>query len=92
MKTKYFALSYRGLPDTEFICDCNNKLRLKATRIKDPSNIPLVEGIIGVSEAAFFIFENVSSISVDKNHVFNAIEWFKAYLRIPSMRVVEIRK
>lgn len=92
MKTKYFALSYRNLPDTEFICDCTNKLRLKATRIKDLSTVPLIEGIIGVSETAFFIFENVSSISVDRNSILNAIDWFKIYLRIPTMRIVEVRK
>ena len=91
MKRKYLILWCKNVPNTEIICDCESDVRIKATKVKEIGVMPLFEGIYGIAGGIYFLFEDISNWRADKEQLLNAIDWFKSYIKLPSLRIVEIR-
>lgn len=85
----YLLLSYRDMPDVDFICQCETGMRVKVS-VKDRNNIYFLSAgtLYGVAERFVFIFENVSASFRETEELLKAVNWYRSFKGLYRMEVL----
>lgn len=89
LEGKYLLLSYRDIPDTEFICERCGDLRIRVSFV-EPSELPIEsDSLEELGGQKVLVFENVSNKSVEEQGQYiAAIKWYKSKLGLKIMSLI----
>ena len=85
----YLIVTYKNLPNIEFICDRKGEIRIKVSKIKERVAAMLFSNqIYALSDSCLYLFDDVGSKVKSLTDFAPAIEWYKTYCRENNMQVV----
>lgn len=87
---KYLLLSYRDIPDTDFICENGGDLRIRVVKIPKTELTSLPEGLVlETVDKWVLIFENISNkIIKEREEVIRAVHWYKCKFGLQAMNLL----
>jgi hypothetical protein len=85
----FVVLTYKSLPETEFICDYKGEIRIKVSKIKEKLTILLSsKRMYAMTDHCLYLFDDVGSKVRSLTDFVPAIEWYKMYCNEQDMRLV----
>jgi hypothetical protein len=85
----YLIVTYKNLPNTEFICDRKGEIRIKVSKIKERVVAMLCANrIYALTDNCLYLFDDVGSKVKSLTDFAPAIEWYKKYSDENNMKVV----
>ena len=87
---KYLLVSYRDIPDIDFICENGGDLRIKVSKIPKSDTKALPEGfLLGTIDKWILVFENISTrIAAEQDEVIRAVHWYKCKFGLKGMNLL----
>ena len=87
---KYLLLSYRDMPDTDFICENGGDLRIRVLKIPKSESKALPQGqLFGSIDKWILVFENISSrVIAEQDEIIRAVYWYKCKFGLQSMNLL----
>ncbi|WP_207532439.1 hypothetical protein [Desertivirga arenae] len=88
MENKFLVLTYKHLPNTEFLCDFEGEVRLRISKMQDKVNTQLpASGLYVIANNGTYFFENIGSVFKSWTDFAYAIEWYQRYRKVFGMKV-----
>jgi hypothetical protein len=85
----YLIVTYKNLPNIEFICDRKGEIRIKVSKIKERVAAMLFSNkIYALTDNCLYLFDDVGSKVKSLTDFAPAIEWYKKYSDEKNMQVV----
>lgn len=87
---KYLLVSYRDIPDIDFICENGGDLRIRVSKV-DASEVQVLPEELSEDAASRFVvvFENVSNrVIKERGEFLKAIHWYKSKFGVPGMNLL----
>lgn len=87
---KYLLLSYRDIPNTDFICENGGDLRIRVLKIPKSEITMLPEGhLLGAMDKWVLVFENISArVVAEQEEIIRAVQWYKSRFGLQSMNLL----
>lgn len=88
---KYLLVSYRDIPDAQFICEPGGDLRIKVS-IVEKSNLPFHSTFLdNPTVKKVLLFENLSNRGLEeRDELFDAIRWYKSKTQLNLMCLIHL--
>jgi hypothetical protein len=87
---KYLLVSYRDVPDADFICENGGDLRIRVSKIRESDVVTLPQGqLIGSVDKWILIFENISiQLIHEQEDIVRAVHWYKTKFGLKAMSLL----
>ncbi len=87
--TPFLILIDSRFPDTEYICQCEGKIRVQVSIADKVDLLKIRSGsLYGISEETLYLFENLTSFIHDPSILLIAIKWYKRISQISDLKIV----
>ena len=88
---KYLLVSYRDIPNTDFICEYEGDIRIKVSKIEKSALPAPGHSFSGAAEKWILIFENISNKLIqEQDELLQAVQWYKSKIGLRAMSVIYV--
>jgi hypothetical protein len=92
LEGKYLLVSYRDIPNTDFICEYDGDIRIRVSKVDRLKVKAVAKGpFLGTNDSWVLVFENISNRLIqEQDEIMRAVSWYKSKVGLGGMNLVYI--
>ena len=86
---RYLVVTYKDVPDTDFICDCKAEIRLRVSKIPKNKLFELSKTCLcAILDNCILVFEEIGNTLGTNEEILKAIFWYRNWLGEKTMYIL----
>lgn len=86
---EYLVVQYNDVPDTNFICDCRGRVRLRVSKIEKNRYFEVSRNsLCAVLDNCILVFDEIAHSLGSRHEILRAVFWYRRWLGEQTMLIL----